>query len=292
MFFCFDVVVFGKTINMWNKIVDYFNSNIYNILIFFSVFIVGIVFIKVLLKIINKMFLKSKIEKIAQNFFVRMIKFVLYLVFILVLLSIVGVKLTGILTALSAVILAIGVALQNNIANLANGIVIISSKMFKKDDYIIVGESEGSILSINFLFTTIVTPDNKKITIPNSTIVNAQVVNASYYQKRRVDINLYVTFETDIQKVKNIVSKIVKSNTKIYPLPKHICNINKLSQNGVEMFISFWCNVEDYWIVYYDVLENIYKQFNKNSIRFIYDFSKAIANSIGSNNMLDVNKKR
>ena len=78
MFFCFDVVVFGKTINMWNKIVDYFNSNIYNILIFFSVFIVGIVFIKVLLKIINKMFLKSKIEKIAQNFFVRMIKFVLY----------------------------------------------------------------------------------------------------------------------------------------------------------------------------------------------------------------------
>ena len=105
---------------MWNKIVDYFNSNIYNILIFFAVFIVGIVFIKVLLKIINKMFLKSKIEKIAQNFFVRMIKFVLYLVFILVLLSVVGVKLTGILTALSAVILAIGVALQNNIANLAN----------------------------------------------------------------------------------------------------------------------------------------------------------------------------
>ena len=133
---------------IWLDICNYFKSNIWNIVLFFAILLVGIIVIKVLLSVIRKILKHTKMEKIAQQFICTILKFLLWLLLILLLLSQLGVEITGILTAFSAVILAVGMALQNAISNVANGIIIISSHMFKKGDYIITNGVEGDRKSV------------------------------------------------------------------------------------------------------------------------------------------------
>ena len=179
---------------LWEKIKNFFTNNYINIIKFFAVLVIGIIVIKITLNIIKRIMKKTKMEQVTQSFLHGILKFCLYLVLLLILLSIMGISINGIITALSALVLAIGMALQSNISNLANGIVIISSHMFKKGDYISVDGVEGSVYDINFLFTTIMTTDNKKITLPNSTIVNNSVTNYGANVTRRVDFNFDVAY--------------------------------------------------------------------------------------------------
>ena len=156
----------------WNAIAssikNFFNNNFWNIITFFAVLLIGIIVVKIILNIFKNIMKKTKMEKVTQGFLYHIMKFLLYLVLIIVLLSVIGISVSGILTTFSALVLAIGMALQNLITNIANGIVIVTMHMFKKGDFISVNGVDGSIDDINFLFTTINTTDNKKITIPNS----------------------------------------------------------------------------------------------------------------------------
>ena len=143
------------------------------------------------------------------------VKFLLYLVLVFILLDILGIGITWLVTAFSAAFLAIGLALQNNIANMANGIIIVSSGMFKKGDYIEVGGVEGSIAKINFLYVTLITPDNKRITLPNNKILNEIVTNYDSNNTRRVNFEFEVSYENDVEKVKKVVLDCMQSNGKV-----------------------------------------------------------------------------
>lgn len=256
---------------LWSNIVNFFTTNIWNVVLFVCVFIFGIILVKLLMNIVRRILNKTKMEKIAQNFLLAIIKFCLYLIWVLVLLSIIGIQVTGVLTALSAILLAVGMALESNIANLANGIVIVSTHMFKKGDFISVGGVEGSITQINFLFTTLTTPDNKKVTIPNSTIVNSSVTNAGANPKRRVDFTFSVAYETDVEQVKNIVTSVMQSNGKVYLDPAPFCRLKVLGASSIDFFANCWVDSEDYWDVYYYVIENVYNEFKRNNISIPYN---------------------
>ena len=252
--------------NIWSTIANFFSDNVWNIVAFFAALIIGIVAIKLLSALLKKVLSKTKLEEVASNFIFGIVKFLLWLVLILILLSIIGVQITGIITALSAAILAIGMALQSNIANLASGIVIVATKMFKKGDYITVGDKEGSITEINFLFTTIFTKDNKKVTIPNSTIVNTAVVNAGANPKRRVDFTFSVAYESDVEEVKRIVLDVMKSNGKVDLDPAPFCRLKTFAASSIDFFANCWCDSEDYWEVYYYVTETVFNEFKRAGI--------------------------
>ena len=188
------------------------------------------------------------------------------------LLSIIGIQISGIITALSATLLAVGMALQNNIANLANGIIIVSTKMFKKGDFITVGSVSGSITDINFFFTTLTTPDNKKVTLPNNMIVNSEVTNAGANKTRRLDWTFSVAYESDVEQVKTIILDVMNSNGKIYlnEGKKPFCRLKTLGASSIDFFANCWVDSEDYWDVYYYVVENVYNEFKKNNISIPY----------------------
>ncbi len=251
---------------IWNNIVNFFKNNIWNIVFFFAILIVGIILIKVIMSTLKKVLSKTKMEKIAQQFLCTILKFVLWLVLILILLNHVGVEITGLLTALSAVILAVGMALQNAIANVANGIIIISSHMFKKGDYIVVNGVEGSITDINFMFTTLISLDNRRITLPNTSIINNNVVNLGAYPKRRVDFTFSVAYESDVELVKKIVTDVMKSDGRVYLDPAPFCRLKTLNSSSLDFFSNCWCDNADYWDVYYYVVENVYNEFKRNNI--------------------------
>lgn len=251
---------------IWQQIKDYFTNSYMSIVTFFATLIIGIIVIKILCAIFRRIFSRTKMEKIAQAFLVAIIKFVLWLILILVLLSLIGVEITGILTAVSAVLLAIGMALQSNIANLANGIVIVSTHMFKKGDFISIAGSDGFITEINFLFTTLMTIDNKKITMPNSMIVNNAVVNAGANPRRRVDLTFSVAYASDVEQVKKIITDVMKSNGAVYLDPAPFCRLKTLGQSSLDFFSNCWCDSADYWDVYYYIVENVYNELKRNGI--------------------------
>lgn len=257
---------------IWNSIVDFFTGNIWTIIAFFATLFIGIIVIKLIVNIVTKIFTKAKMEKIAQQFIRTIIKFLLYLILVLMLLSIVGIQISGIITALSAMLLAVGMALQNNIANLANGIIIVSTKMFKKGDFITVGSVSGSITDINFLFVTLTTADNKKITLPNSMIVNSEVTNAGANKTRRVDFTFSVAYESDVEQVKKLVLDVMESNGKVYMNEgkKPFCRLKTLGASSIDFFANCWVDSEDYWDVYYYVIESVYNEFKKNNISVPY----------------------
>ena len=256
---------------IWNSIVNFFKSNAWNILWFFVILVVGIIVIKIVLRLVKKLFSRTKIEKMAQQFVITILKFVLHLALILLLLSQIGVEISGILTACSAVILAVGMALQNSISNVANGIIIISNKMFKKGDYIITGGVEGQVTDINFLFTTLITTDNKKITLPNSNILNGEVTNLGAYPTRRVDFMFSVAYETDVELVKKIVTDVMKSDGRVLLDPAPFCRLKVLGASSIDFAANCWCDNSDYWDVYYYVIENVYNEFKRNNVSIPYN---------------------
>ena len=251
---------------IWGTIKTFFTDNVWNIVAFFAALLVGIVVIKLLLAVTRKLMTRTKVEEVARNFILTIVKFLLWLVLVLVLLSIMGVQITGIITALSAAILAVGMALQSNISNIANGIVIVVYKMFKKGDRITVGDKEGTVAEINFLFTTINTADNKKITIPNSSIVNSAVVNAGANPKRRVDFVFPVAYDSDVDLVKKIVTEVMASNGKVHLDPAPFCKLKTFGASSIDFFANCWCDSEDYWDVYYYVMEKVFNEFKRNGV--------------------------
>lgn len=258
---------------LWNDITAFFTNNVWAIIGFFATLVLGLILIKIVYVAVKRIFARTKMEKIAQQFVLAIIKFLLYLVLILCLLSVAGVEISGIITAVSATLLAVGMALQNNIANLANGIIIVSGHMFKKGDYIIVEDREGSIVDINFLFVTLMTTDNKRITIPNSIIVNNAVVNSGANAQRRVDFTFSVAYESDVELVKKIVTDCMLSNGKVYDTQdkKPFCRLKTLGASSLDFFANCWCDTEDYWDVYYYVMETVYNEFKKHNICVPYN---------------------
>lgn len=252
---------------IWQDIKDFFTGNVWTIVGFFAAFVLGWLLIKLIMRIIRRIFSRTKMEKIAQNFLITIIKFCLYLVWIIALLAIIGVEVSGIVTALSAVVLAIGLALEDLIANVAYGIVIVTYKMFKKGDFVEVNGVSGSVEEINFLFTTITTTDNKKVTIPNSTVVGNSVTNYGGNTTRRVDFTFSVAYESDVELVKKIVTDVMESDGRVLLEPKKpFCRLKTLNSSSLDFFANCWCDKGDYWDVYYYVVENVYNEFKRNGI--------------------------
>ncbi len=255
----------------WNSIVNFFRGNVWNIVTFVVVLVFGVVAIKLMLNIMKRMFRRTHMEPIAVGFVMAIVKFLLYLILTVVLLEILGIGITWIVTAFSAVFLAVGLALQNNIANLANGIIIVSSGMFKKGDYIEVAGVEGSIAQINFLYITLITPDNKRITVPNNKILNDVVTNYDSNNTRRVNFEFEVGYDNDVEKVKQTVLECMKSNGMVRLEPAPFCRLKSMGESNLLFVGRCWCDREDYWTVYYDITETVFNEFKRRGITIDYN---------------------
>lgn len=252
--------------SIFRDVITFFTSNYWNILFFFITLIAGIFVIKFLLKLIKKIFARHGTDALMQRFILTVTKCVTGIVLVLVLFRLAGIEITGIVTALSAALLAIGVALQSYISNLASGIIIACSKMYHKNDYIIVNNVEGKIDNIGLLFTTLYTYDKQKIVIPNSKITAESVVNVFTNDSRRVTFKFNVAYESDMALVKKVITDVISSDKKVLADPAPFCSISSYQASSIEFTATCWCKSEDYWKVYYFVMENMYNEFKRNGI--------------------------
>ena len=252
----------------WQKVTEFFQSNVWNIVLFFSVLVGGIVVIYLVLFVTRKIMRKNKVDPMVIRFVAAIIRFVLILVLILALLSILGVPITGLTTAVSAAVLAVGMALKDFLANLAGGIILIVSGKYKTGDFVQVNGVEGSVSDINFLFTTLKTYDSTQVTLPNQTMVNSPVTNLGAYPIRRVAITFPVAYESDTQLVKKTLIDVMNSCGLVRKEPAPLCRLKELGESSINFFCTCYCDNEDYWDVYYYVMDYGFEACKKAGISF------------------------
>ena len=251
---------------IWNSIVNFFTGNVWNIVKFFAILVFGYLACKLIIKLTRKILSKTKLDKITQKFFISALKVFVWVVYVMTLLNVLGVDLTGIVAALAACAVAIGLALENSLSNLASGLILISSKMINCGDYISVNGVEGTVDNIGLLETCIKTVDNKTIYIPNSTMVNNSLTNYSTQSTRRVDFYFDIDYASDVSKAKEVVLNVINSNGKVRLDPEPNCRLKTLKDSSLSLFATCWCDSEDYWDVFYYVTDRVFDEFKKNNI--------------------------
>ena len=259
----------------WGKIKEAFTSFLADggvkILKAVLIFIIGYLIIKLIMKICKSLFAKSKLEKITQSFLLSIMKFALNLILIITILQSLNIATTGLIALISAAGLAISLSLQNSLSNLANGIVIITTKPFKEGDYVNINGVEGTVRNIKMLTTAIVTTDNKLVVLPNSDIVTNDVINYNAFKTRKVIFNFDVDYASDLKQVKDIILNVMKSDGKVHLDPEPFVALKEMKESSLGVTANCWVDAEDYWSVYYYVMDNVFNEFKRNNISVPYN---------------------
>lgn len=177
-----------------------------------------------------------------------------------------GVNVTSIIAALGAAGLAVGLALKDNMSNIASGAQIIFTKPFRVGDYLALESVEGTVTRIEIMFTTLTTFDNKEIIIPNSKIINSVITNYSAMQTRRLDLNYIIGYDDDISAAKELLNQMVSSRAMVLKDPAPLIAVGEHKENGIAIILKLWCNSNDYWPLYYDMQEHVKLEFDKAGI--------------------------
>ena len=166
--------------------------------------------------------------------------------------------------------LAIGLALQGSLANIAGGFVLVIAKPFAIGDFIISGDISGTVEEIGIFHTKIITIDNKRIVVPNSTISNATLVNATAMKTRRVDLTFTASYDNDIDKVERVLTEVCRAHRLVLDDPAPFARLSAHKDSALEYTVRAWCNTDDYWTVYFDLFRDVKNAFDKNGISIPY----------------------
>jgi len=203
--------------------------------------------------------------------FVGNLTYMALLVFVIIAaLSQLGIQTTSFIAILGAAGLAIGLALQGSLSNFAAGFLMLIFKPFKVGDYIETAGVDGTVETIQIFTTTLRTPDNKTIIIPNAGVTNGNIVNYTVKGTRRVDMVFGISYEDDIEKAKQIMADVLGKDDRILKDPPLQIAVSELADSSVNFVVRPWASIENYWNVYFDAMENIKKALDAAGISIPY----------------------
>lgn len=229
---------------------------------------------KIIKKVVNKFehFLEKRdvdvtLRRFLKSFSIGGLKAIIVL---LVVTLIWDVKLTGLVALFTSAGVAIGLALQGSLSNFAGGFIILLLRPFKVGDYIQAAGYEGTVEQIGVFYTHLLTIDNKVALIPNGTLSNNSLINFSAKENRRVDLIFNVSYDNNVIHVRNVLKEIIDKHPLILHDPEPFIGIVEHAQNSVNFGVKVWCNKDDYWTIYYDLLEQVKVRFDEENITIPY----------------------
>lgn len=241
----------AASVSHWDKIldkvIDYALKFGKNVLIAIIVYFIASKLIKWILKLTTKALNKGKIEPIVVKFIYSIIKVGLYVLLFIAIVSIFGIPTTTFVTLFGTVTLSVGLALQGSLANFAGGVLILIFKPFKVGDYIVACGDEGTVVGIDVFYTKLATVDNKMIVIPNGTLANSSVKNVSSMDKRRVDIQVGISYEADIAAAKSVLMEIIEKDGNILKDKPINVFVASLDASQVTLETRVWVSADKYW---------------------------------------------
>lgn len=224
------------------------------------IFFICHIFIKALMGPIDKLLNKVNSDPTLHNFLRALVRVILNFVAVCVVAESVGIPIASLLAVLGMLGLAISLSVQGALSNLANGVLLLVTGPFKIGHYVSIAGVEGVVKEINMLCTKILTIDNKEIIIPNSEVAGGKIINFSSEELRRVDIEVKVGYNNDTQVVTKALEKAVAVTPKALQDPAPFVKIVGYNEYSISYTMRVWCKSEDYWDVYFGLMENVGKE--------------------------------
>ena len=239
-----------------------------HILVAAVVYFVGRYAIKFLNFLVNQMLERRKVETSVTTFLKSFVNILLQVLLIISVLGALGVNTTSFAALLASFGVAIGMALSGNLQNFAGGIVILFLKPYKVGDWIETQGTAGTVIAIQIFHTILLTADGKQIYVPNGALSSGSITNYSQTPTRRLDWDVAVEYDEDMDRVRRVAEELMKSDKRILPIPEPTVYLKELADSSVNVLLRAWVNNDDYWAVLFDMNERIYKTFNAEGISF------------------------
>ncbi len=233
---------------------------------------VGVLIITVIKRIVKKTSTKSrKIDNSAASFITAIVSLVSYVILFIIMVGAFGFSTEGIIAGLSSIMLAVALGLQNTLASLANGILLIFTKPFKAGDFVDISGTSGTVKEIKLFSVKLVTTDNLTIVIPNNTVFGATIINYSKMPVRRLELVIPVSYDADVEQVKGLLNACTQKDGRILNNPAPFCRLTEYGASSLNFTLRVWTSTDDFWNVKFDLLEGILECFRANGIEIPYN---------------------
>ena len=253
------------------KFYPFFLALAYDIVIVIITLFIASQVIRLLSKMLDKFLKKINIDIAVRRFLLSTMKVALYVLVVLGLAERIGISSASIVAILGSAGVAIGLAWQGSLSNFAGGMIILFSHPFSRGDYIISPKAEGIVDTIGIIYTVLLTPDNKRISIPNGALANDVITNVTANDIRRIDIKVGVSYNTDIKKAKKLIKEAFDENGLILKNNDIVSYVDDLASSAVMLGGMAWCKTGDYLTAKWAIVEEIKIKFDKNGIEIPYD---------------------
>lgn len=240
------------------------------LIVFILLLVIGFKLIKWVKKMVQKGKAFNKLDKSVETFLISGLETILKVLLIITALSYIGIPMTSILALIGSLGIALGLALQGGLSNIAGGLLILIFKPFKVGDFIDTHTDSGTVTNINIFYTVLVTPDNKEVSLPNGPLSNSNIVNYSAMDKRRIDLKYSVSYNSNTNLVKKIINKVIDKEDKILGNEEKFVRLGEHADSALIFYVRVWVKKDDYWNVYFDLNELIKEEFDKNNIEIPY----------------------
>lgn len=217
-------------------------------------------------RLIGKALLLRTVDRAVVSFLSSIVYAAVLIAFALIALSHLGIQTASFIAILGAAGLAVALALQGSLSNFASGVLIIIFRPFKSGDLVEVAGISGVVQRIDIFQTIFKTGDNKKIIVPNSQITGGAIVNYSAEKRRRIDLTIGISYDSDLRRAKQILQDILQADPRVLKEPAPVIAVGALADSSVQLIVRPWVEAADYWPVYWDALEHIKLQFDAAGI--------------------------
>lgn len=252
------------------KLVDFCMESGFKLIGALLLVIIGFKLVNLFGKKMKTMKLYEKLDPTARSFMRSFIIIGLKILLVISAAIIIGIPMASMVAVIGSAGLAIGLALQGSLSNIAGGFIILVFKPFKVGDFVSTVDATGIVEAINLFYTKIVTVDNQVVMVPNSIISNQSLTDVSTKSERRVDLVFNTSYQCDVEKVKKILLDVALDCPLALKDPEPMARLNEHGVNSLGFVLRVWCKNEDYWTVYFNLMENVKKSFDENGIKIPY----------------------
>ena len=235
------------------------------------IYLIGRKLVKLCRKIVKRSLDKANIDESVCKFLSSLTSILLNAVLIVVIVTTLGVPASSFITILGSAGLAIGLSLQGSLSNFAGGVLILILRPFRVNDYIVSSGIEGKVTAIDIFYTQLITPDNKKVVIPNGTLSNSSIMNVPDEDERRLDLVVPVDYSSDIKHVRSVLNSLAKNDNRVKVDKGIDVLVNELAGSSINISFRVWVRTADYFALRADMLEKIIEKFREENINIPFD---------------------
>ena len=234
--------------------------------------VVGLKVIRKIRNGLNRSMEKAGVEVTLRKFLDALIYVVMLGVLVFMAAESIGIKATSLVAVFGSLTLAMSLAMQDTLANFAGGVMILFLQPYKVGDYISTPAAEGTVESIGLVYTTLITPENRKIVIPNSTMTGSVVTNITSVEKRKLILLVGISYTADLKKAKEVVYRLLREQNGIIQEDEMLVVVDSLGESSVNLSIRGWTKTEDYWSTRWGLTEKIKLTFDEEGIEIPYNY--------------------